>query len=169
MGVQFARKKHANFTATQDVPHPAGTTRRLGRFLPAQKASEEEHMKLIVTAIAATALLLGSVGTGLAAKASASGKAQVSSKAHVGKTRAHARTKTHVGAKAYAPGQRMKTSGSVYGRPGASGYAPGHQTRVNGSAGASANAPGIRATTGAGVGAGGGGVGIGGGAGVGIR
>lgn len=124
-------------------------------------------MKLIVTAIAATALLFGTAGTGIAK--SASGKAQVSSKAHVGKTRVHARTKARVGAKAYAPGQRMKASGSVAGSPGASGYAPGHQTRVNGSAGTSANAPGIRATTGAGVGAGGGGVGIGGGAGVGIR
>jgi len=126
-------------------------------------------MKLIVTAIAATALLLGTAGSGIAKSAKAGAKAHVSSKAHVGKTRAHARTNTRVGAKAYAPGQRMKASGSVSGYPGASGYAPGRQPRVEGSTGASANAPGIRATTGAGVGAGGGGVGLGGGAGVGIR
>ena len=131
-------------------------------------------MKLIVAAIAATALLLGTAGSGLAKSAKAGAKAQVSSKTHVNKThvsktRVHARTKTRVSAKTYAPGQRMKASGSVSGYPGASGYAPGHQPRVSGSAGASANAPGIRATTGAGVGVGGGGVGLGGGAGVGIR
>ena len=44
-------------------------------------------MKLIVTAIAATALLFGTAGTGIAKSANASGKAHVSSKAHVGKTR----------------------------------------------------------------------------------
>jgi hypothetical protein len=162
-------KKHANFTARCVFLRPAGTPHRLGRFFSARQAPEEENMKLIITAIAATALLLGTAGTGVAKSAKAGAKAQVSSKAHVGKTRAHARTKAGVGAKAYAPGQRMKASGSVSGYPGASGYAPGRQPRVEGSTGASANAPGIRATTGAGVGAGGGGVGVGGGAGVGIR
>ena len=59
-------------------------------------------MKLIVSAIAAAALLFGSAGTGIAAK-SASGKAQVSSKASVNnKAQAKASTKAHVRAKAHA-------------------------------------------------------------------
>ena len=107
-------------------------------------------MKLIVTAIAATALLFGTAGTGIAKSANAGGKAHVSGKAHVGKTRvstrAHARTSAKVyapgqrakvsgTARSWAPGQRMKADGSVTGYPGASGYAPGQ----------------LKSTTGAGV------------------
>lgn len=50
------------------------------------------------------------------------------------------------GASQYAPGQQMKSYGSVIGSPGASGYAPGQQMRADGSVsgthGASGYAPG---------------------------
>ena len=105
-------------------------------------------MKLIVTAIAATALLFGTAGTGMAKSANAGGKAHVSGKAHVGKTRVHTRTS----AKAYAPGQRAKLTGAGH----ASTYAPGQRMKatgtVGGRGGASEFAPGqLKATTGAGV------------------
>ena len=104
-------------------------------------------MKLIVTAIAATALLFGTAGTGIAKSANAGGKAHVSGKAHIGKTRVSTRTHARTSAKAYAPGQRakvsgtarswapgqrMKADGSVTGYPGASGYAPGQLKATTG-------------------------------------
>jgi len=100
-------------------------------------------MKIIVTAIAATALLLGTAGTGIAKNAG--GKAHVSGKAHAGKTRVHTRTN----AKAYAPGQRAKLSGAGH----ASTYAPGQRMKatgtVGGQGGASQFAPGqLKSTTG---------------------
>ena len=113
-------------------------------------------MKLIVTAIAATALLFGSAGAGLAKGGGhGGGKAHVSAKhkAHVGKSRVSMRAHTRTSAKAWAPGQRMKAEGSVAGYPGASGYAPGQRMKANGSVtgypGASGYAPGhLKSTTG---------------------
>ena len=109
-------------------------------------------MKLIVTAIAATALLFGTAGTGMAKSGNAGGKAHVSGKAHVGKTRVNTRKHVHTGAKAYAPGQRAKVTGAS----SASTYAPGQRMKatgtVGGQGGASDFAPGqINSTTGAGV------------------
>ena len=109
-------------------------------------------MKLIVTAIAATALLFGTAGTGIAKSANAGGKAHVSGKAHVGKTRVSTRTHVRTSAKAYAPGQRAKLTGAAR----ASTYAPGQRMKatgtVGGQGGASEFAPGhLKSTTGAGV------------------
>lgn len=108
-------------------------------------------MKLIVTVIAATALLFGTAGTGMAKSANAGGKAHVSGKAHVGKTRVSTRTHARTSARIYAPGQRAKLTGAS-----ASTYAPGQRMKatgtVGGRGGASEFAPGqLKATTGAGV------------------
>ena len=112
-------------------------------------------MKLIVTAIAATALLFGSAGAGLAKNGHGGGKAHFSAKgkAHVGKARVSTRVHTRTSAKAWAPGQRMKAEGRVSGYPGASGYAPGQRMKADGSVagypGASGYAPGhLKSTTG---------------------
>ncbi len=90
-------------------PRPAGTRRRSGRFLAARQAPEEENMKLIVTAIAATALLFGSAGTGIAKSAKRGRQGSGEQQGHVGKTRVSTKTHARTSAKAYAPGQRAKT------------------------------------------------------------
>jgi hypothetical protein len=123
-------------------------------------------MKLVVTAVAAAALLFGSVATGLAksghAKGHAGGSAHISRTPVSSHSNVHARVGTrhraHVAARGnvHAPGQQMKLHGSVAGYPGASGYAPGHLMQKNGSVaghpGASGYTPGhLRETTGAGV------------------
>ena len=109
-------------------------------------------MKLFVTAVAASALLFGSVATGLAKNGGA--KVHGHAKIHAGKmhTGVHARAKGN----AWAPGQRMRANGRVTGYSGASGYAPGQRMKIDGSVagypGASGYAPGhLRSTTGAGV------------------
>ena len=97
-------------------------------------------MKLIVTAIAATALLFGYGRPGIAKSANASDKAQVSSKAQVGKKRVSTKTHARTSAKHmrrgsarnslaprvldYAPGQRMKRPARSGGQGGASEFAP---------------------------------------------
>src|SRR6185436_15955811 len=99
--------------------HPAETTpcfflkpvrlhkRRTERSRPVSRSlddvnfAEEQLMKLLITALAATALIFGSVAAG---HAKAGGNGHAGAKAHVGKT--HVSAKSRVSARSNAPGQQ---------------------------------------------------------------